>query len=281
MWLAQNAKLQTFHVDYPHTPWETVDLPSNAHAHSLLAANDGLWIGYNRGVRFMPYLDGQESFDLPLVNSNPRVDITVMAIGKGADGLVYFGLSTGLYIWDGSELHFEDLLSQADQENNVLPPRVNRIYADGDDVWVGTSRGLHQFVNGELRKSWTDEVRGASSFNTSSVGVIAPSPRGEELLVGIGRELFLFDKIGFDLVLELPSVITSLCAGPYQLWLTTNGSGRFVISMGGPQINWDHVVQSRYPNRFGYQSMAMADMNTLWIGSNGSGLIILRAAFGQ
>ena len=282
MWLAHNAGMQTFHVDYPHAPWETVALPSNAQAYSFLVADDGLWIGYNGGARFIPYLEGQESFDLPLAKLDPRVDNTVMAIGKGADGLMYFGLSTGLYIWDGSELQLEDLLSQADQENDVLRPRVNRIYADGEDVWVGTSRGLHQFVNGELRKSWMDELREASSFYSSSVGVIAPSPRGEELLVGIGRELFLFDRIEFDLVLELPSVITNLCTGTYQLWLTTDGSGMFLVTMDDtPQIYWDDISQSNYPNRFGYQALTMSDMGTLWIGSKGSGLILFRSAFTQ
>ncbi len=283
MWLAEIGALQTFNVDHPNAPWETVDLPSNAQAYSFLVANDGLWIGYNGGARFISYLEGDQTFDLPLEKPDPKIDNTVMAIGKDAEGWTYFGLSSGLYTWDGSELYYEDLLSQTDQQNNIYPPRVNCIYADGEGVWVGTSRGLHQFINGELSISWMEELRDASSFYSSSVGVIAPSPNSEDLLVGIGRELFTFDKLTFDLVLQLPSAITSLYAGPYQLWLTTDGGGLFDVAMDNtPQIYWDSASQMRgYPDRFGYQALTMSDMRTLWVGSTESGLIRLQAAFGQ
>jgi len=113
--------------------------------------------------------------------------------------------------------------------------------------------------------------------------VIAPSPNNEDLLVGIGRELFTFDKLTFDLVLQLPSAISSLYAGPYQLWLTTDGGGLFDVAMDNtPQIYWDSASQMRgYPDRFGYQALTMSDMRTLWVGSTESGLIRLQAAFGQ
>lgn len=283
MWVANGSALQHFPTGQPSVPWDVVALPQNAIAHSLFAANDGLWIGHTRGARFLPYLEEFEVVDIPLLDLPLGYDHTVTAINQDANGLAYLGLSTGLYIWDGSELVFDDLLSEAQRKNKILPPRVNRIYADGDEVWVGTSLGLYKFVDGSRRLAWAESLQNASSFYAQSVGVLAPNPRGGGLLVGIGRELFSFDGQQFALALQLPSEIRSLYIGPYQIWLATANSGLYTLPMDDTDtIYWGLADKNNaLPEGYGYQAILMSDAHTLWIASSKHGLIRLTGTYGQ
>jgi ligand-binding sensor domain-containing protein len=283
IWVANRSALQHFPANQPAAPWETVALPQNAIAHSLFVANDGLWIGHTRGARFLPHLEDFDVVDIPLLDLPLGYDHTVTAINKDANGLVYLGLSTGLYIWDGLELVFDDLLSETQRENNILPPRVNSLHADGDEVWVGTSQGLFKFVNGSRQLSWVESLQNASSFYAQSVGVLAPNPRGEGLLVGIGRELFTFDGRQFTQVLQLPSEIRSIYHGPYQIWLATANSGLFTLPMDDTdRIYWELADKNDgLPESYGFQALLMSDTHTLWIASSENGLVRQTGMFGQ
>jgi ligand-binding sensor domain-containing protein len=283
IWVANGSVLQHFPANQSSAAWEVETLPQNAIAHSLFVANDGLWIGHTRGARFLPYLEGFEIVDIPLLDLPMEYDHTVTAISKDANGLVYLGLSTGLYIWDGSELVFDDLLSEAQRKNKVLPPEVNRIYADGDEVWVGTSLGLYKFVEGSRRLSWADALQNVSSFYAQSVGVLAHNPRGAGLLVGIGRELFTFDGRQFTLVLRLPTEIRSIYCGPYQIWLATANSGLYTIPMDDTNtIYWGLSEKNNaLPGSYGYEALLMSDTHTLWVASSKNGLIRLTGTYGQ
>jgi len=283
MWLAEDVALQNFLVDSPSVPWETVSLPNDAQAHCFLVTNDGLWIGHTRGARFIPYLEQSAIFDLPVDYSIQGIDNTVTAMAKDANGLMYFGLSTGIYVWDGSDLQYYDLLSNADRQKNVFQPRVNSIYVEDVVVWVGTSNGLYKFLSGALSASWVDSLKDASSFSSASVGVISASPRGVGMLVGIGKELFHFSHSKFQQVLTLPSEIRSLYAGPYQIWLATGSTGLYSVFMDDTsQINWDSVSKfSDMPDRYGNQAIIMTDTHNLWVAASENGLFRITGMFGQ
>ena len=283
IWVANGLALQHFPADQPSTRWIEVSLPGQAVTHSLFAANDGLWIGHTDGARFLPYLEEFEVVDIPVLELPLGFDHAVASIGKDGQGLMYFGLSTGLFTWDGSELHHEDLLTDVQRENRVLPPRVNSIFVDDKGVWVGSSHGLHQFVNGSLRTSWEESLQSISSFYAQSVGVVAFNPRGGGLMVAIGSELFSFDGRQFIRLLQLPTEIRSMDIGPNQIWLATANSGLFSIPMDDSDaIYWDLADKNNaLPESYGYQAVLISDPHTLWIGSSQNGLTRLRGMYGQ
>ncbi len=283
IWVANGSALQYFPADQPSATWTDVSLPDQAVTHSLFAANDGLWIGHTGGARFLPYLEEFEVVDIPVLDLPLGYDITVTAINKDDQGFVYFGLSTGLFTWDGSELHYEDLLTDVQRKNRVLPPRVNSIYAFDDAVWVGSSYGLHKFVNGSLRTSWEESLQSISSFYAQSVGVVSSNPREEGLLVAIGTELFSFDGLQFSRLLQLPTEIRNLVIGPNQIWIATGNSGFYSVPMDDSDaIYWAMADKNNaLPESYGYQAVLISDPHTLWIGSSQNGLTRLRGMYGQ
>jgi hypothetical protein len=281
LWLAGEQGLQHFSAAQPAAPWIDEPLPGEARPFSFYVASDGLWIGHTGGARFIPYLDSAERLDIPMTGGGAGVDNTVTAIGRDAELRVYFGLSAGLRTWDGANLRLVDLSGGSAQ----LPqPRVNAIYASGLESWVGTSRGLFRFVRGEQVDRWVEALQSASSYGSASVGALLPSPLGDGLLVSIGRELFLFDgQERFQKVLELPAEITSLYAGPYQLWLATASAGLYSVPVDdSPAVYWEIAARDlNLPDHFGYQALAMSDAYTLWLASSANGLTRLSGMWGQ
>ena len=148
---------------------------------------------------------------------------------------------------------------------------------------MGSSYGLHKFVNGSLLTSWAESLQSISSFYAQSVGVVSSNPRGSGLLVAIGSELFSFDGRQFSRMLQLPTEIRSLVIGPYQIWLATANSGLYSVPMDDSEaIYWAFADKNEaLPESYGYQAVLMSDPHTLWIGSSRNGLIRLRGTYGQ
>jgi hypothetical protein len=141
---------------------------------------------------------------------------------------------------------------------------------------------LHKYVNGSLEQSWTDELRAISTFSQTAVGVVAPSPRGVGLLVGVGSQLFGFDGRQFTLLLELPSEVRSIYPAPYALWVATASSGIYSVSMDEQDTYWDSASHvAGFSDRFVYQSILMSDAYTLWFASQDGGLERYSGTFGQ
>lgn len=281
VWVAGKRHLQYFQANKPLAPWGELPLPGDAVAFSLLVASDGLWIGHTRGATFLPYI-GEDVLHLPVGGDATPPGAAVMAMGRDANGLLYLGTDSGLNIWDGQSFQFFDLLTESQRAQQSYPSRVNAIYTDGLTVWVAAVSGLHKFVNGSLEQSWDDELRAISTFSQTSVALVAPSPRGDGLLVGIGSQLFAFDGLQFTLLLELPSEIRSIHPAPYALWLATASSGIYAVSMDEQDIYWDsasHIMG--FSERFGYQSILMSDAYTLWFASLDGGLERISGTFGQ
>ncbi len=281
VWVAGKRHLQYFQANQPLAPWGELPLPGDAVAFSFLVASDGLWIGHTRGATFLPYI-GEDVLHLPVGGDATPPGAAVMAMGRGANGLLYLGTDSGLNIWDGQSFQFFDLLTESQRAQQSYPSRVNAIYTDGSTVWVAAVSGLHKFVNGSLEQSWDDELRAISTFNQTSVALVAPSPRGDGLLVGIGSQLFAFDGLQFTLLLELPSEIRSIHPAPYALWLATASSGIYAISMDQQDIYWDSASHvAGFSQRYPYQSILMSDAYTLWFASLDGGLERISGTFGQ
>jgi ligand-binding sensor domain-containing protein len=279
LWLAGRGGVQYFRADQPASPWQHMPLPDNAQPYAFFVASDGLWIGHTNGARFLPYLE-EEPVDLSIGDPDTVVDDTVTAITVAQNGLVYFG-THGLSIWDGRDFTYVDLLSDEERERNGYPPRVNALFADGDVVWVGASNGLYQFKQGRLIESWGETLLNLTG-STPSVGVVAPSPDGNGLLVAVGNNLYRFDMDRFELVLELDSEIRSIYAMPYALMLATGKSGIYSLPKDDFGIYWDQVSGGGgFARCFGYQAITMSDGHTLWTGSWEGGLQRSQALYGQ
>jgi streptogramin lyase len=280
LWLAGKGGVQYFPADQPASHWQQMSLPENAQAHALYVAPDGLWIGHTQGARFLPYLN-QETLNFPIGDAKMAIANSVTAITVDPGGRVYFGTGSGLSIWDGSRFQYEDLLTREERLKNSYPPRVNVLFVDGDSVWVGASNGLFEFKEGGLVTTWSETLRemGKSSI---SVGAITESPDGAGLLVGVESDLYQFEDGVFELVLDLPSEIRSVYVMPYALMLATADSGLYTLPKDDFGIYWALASGGGgFARCFGYQSIAMSDMHTLWIASCEGGLQRTQALFNQ
>jgi len=281
VWVAGKQHLQYFQARQPSAPWGEVPLPGDAKALSFLVASDGLWIGHTRGTTFLPYI-GEDVLQLPVGGKATPPGATVTAIGRDASGLLYLGTDSGLSTWDGQDFQFFDLLTAAQRTQQAYPSRVTSIHVDGQTVWVGAVSGLHKFVNGRFEQGWTDELRAISTFSQTAVGLVAPSPRGAGLLVGVGSQLFGFDGRQFTLLLELPSEVRSIYPAPYALWIATASSGIYSVSMDEQDIYWDSASHvAGFSASFGQGSILMSDAYTLWFASQDGGLERYSGTFGQ
>ncbi len=282
LWLAGQTSLQHFPAGTPGAPWETMPLPGDAQAHSLYVARDGLWIGHTAGARFLPYLPGEAVVDLPLGDPQTALPNTVTAITVDRAGRVYFGTSSGLSIWDGSQFHYADLLTEADRKKGAYPPRVNALYAEGQKVLVGADNGLYTFEDGVFRSGWMENLTLISSQNTRSVGMILPSPDGCGLLVGLGWDLACYTGVAFDVALTLPGEIRDAVVVDHTLWLATAGAGLYMVPVDSGGILWDLAMPGPdFTHRFGYQAIARSDPYTLWFAGAAGGLLRQRGMWGQ
>lgn len=280
LWVAGRSSLQYFTADQPSSPWGEMNLPENAQPNTFFVGSDGLWIGHTRGARFLPYLD-QEWVDLPMGDPETAIANSVTAITVGQNGWTYFGTSSGLSIWDGSQFVYDDLLTDQARSVNTYPPRVNALHADGDRVWVGASNGLFEFTDGRMVKSWVESLETLDSY-IPSVGVITDSPDGAGLLVAVGGALYQFDSGEFTFLLQLPSEIRSVYALPNALMLATAHSGLYSLPKDGFGIYWDWVDEvGLSKGQYGYQAITMSDAHTLWIASLQVGLQRSQALYGQ
>jgi len=281
VWVAGDQHLQYFQASQPSAPWGEVPLPGEAKAFSFLVASDGLWIGHTRGATFLPYI-GEDVLQLPVGGKATPPGATVMAIGRDSSGLLYLGTDSGLSTWDGQDFQFFDLLTDAQQAQQAYPSRVTSIHVDGQTIWVGAVSGLYKFVDGRLEQSWTDELRTISTFSQTAIGVVAPSPHGAGLLVGVGSQLFGFDGSQFTLLLELPSEVRSIYPALYALWIATASSGIYSVSMDEQAIYWDSASHvAGFSDHFGHGSILMSDAYTLWFASQDGGLERYPGTFGQ
>lgn len=279
LWLAGAATVQHLDADRPDLAWETFSLPRDGTARSFYVASDGLWIGHTWGALFLPYLADEAQIELSLGDPGEGITDTVMAIAVDEVGRIYFGTCSGLTIWDGTTFQYFNLLESTDSS---YPPQVNALFAGGETVWVGAANGLYIFEAGEYRGGWTASLESFSSQSTRSVGVIAPSPDGSGLLVGVGRDLFVFDGISFELVLTLPSEIRSLYIHQNLIWLATASSGLYSLPVDSSGIVWDLASEGDgFADEFGYQAIIMSDAHTVWFAGMEGGLLRQRALWGQ
>jgi hypothetical protein len=96
------------------------------------------------------------------------------------------------------------------------------------------------------------------------------------------RSIYQFEDGVFELVLDLPSEIRSVYAMPYALMLATADSGLFSLPKDDFGIYWEWVSDGGgFARCFGYQSITMSDMHTLWIASCEGGLQRTQALFNQ
>jgi ligand-binding sensor domain-containing protein len=279
IWLAGERTLQHFDVNHPDLPWEVLQLPGGGIAHSFYVTSDGLWIGHTQGALFLPYLRDEARIELPVGDPKEAMADTVTAISVDGAGRVYFGTSSGLSIWDGTSFQYFDLLTPNEKG---APPQVNALYPEGETMRVGTTGGLYTFEAGAFRTSWTGSLESFTSQPSQSVGVISLSPDGAGLLVGVGRDMFIYNGISFNRVLTLPSEIRSLYIHPNLIWLATASSGVYSVPVDSTGVVWDLAAAGDgFSDNFGTQAIVMTDAHTVWFASAKGGLLRQRALWGQ
>ncbi|MBE7504205.1 MAG: ATP-binding protein [Verrucomicrobiales bacterium] len=112
---------------------------------TLLEATDRtLWVGTDGGaVRFPPTAEGAFAPGTCLVPGKIR------ALTEDAQGRIWIGTGSGLYLWDGREA------TRVEYPGEPHRYKIRALHTGRDGaVWVGTAQGLHRFGPGETN-AWS------------------------------------------------------------------------------------------------------------------------------
>lgn len=108
--------------------------------HALLAVNDSIWVGTDRGLARYDGIWTQW-----LANPNTLIDGMVLALAKASDGGVWIGTVTGtLARWQGAPHTRGELTRIAQASAAILA-----IHESQGQLWVGTEEGLFRWDQSE------------------------------------------------------------------------------------------------------------------------------------
>lgn len=239
------------------------------------------WVGTNKGLFLYSYEDG--SFTLIDMGGELPVD-QIMAIGEDHNGNLLIGtFRSGLYICDGMQkIHSHYFKNKT--PSSLTADNISVIHEDADgSLWVGTRQdGLNRI----------DVATGAVAHYTTLNGALGNNSvrtlntYNGKLVVGTYNGLSLLDTVdgshmpytNFDERkggLSHFSVFSAFVDNANTLWVGTYAGG---VSYSNPLNSRFTFYDLRYTHdkMFGiFATMAYQPGHTLWIASEGRGLLSL------
>lgn len=210
----------------------------------------GLWVGgVNAG-----YFDGVGWTNFAttdgLVNRNLR------AIAVDNAQRTWFGTEDGLSIWNGDSFFN---LTQAD---GLPGTTINTFFIDGEEIWIGTERGLLRFADNRLQVFTMATTRLPSD-------VITALARDEDgaLLIGTSEGLARFLEPTMSNVpeFERQSIVALNVLPGNAIWVATATQG--VRYFNG--LNWVAPPGNVLPTAQSVDTLFVDQQGALWLGTDG------------
>ncbi|HWZ62484.1 MAG TPA: diguanylate cyclase [Steroidobacteraceae bacterium] len=216
---------------------------------TLVDSQDRLWVGHHSSGVDVFGANGAHLATLQphAHEAEGNSDHSVYALAETADGTVWVGTRNGLYAvrgdpWRLSAVPFSD----------ATGPNIQRLLADGPDLWVGTRSGLLHYEprSGHWRSY---AAQPAGRLSDSFVLAIARRP-DEKLWVGTRKGLNLFDPtagraLPFAAVaadgtpLERAFVVDLWSEPGGRLWVATIDDGVYVLTEERDAFEVRHLTE--------------------------------------
>lgn len=212
----------------------------------LADSSERLWVGHHASGIDVFGPDG-----VRLSTLQPRhggggavADRSVYALAESPDGTVWMGTRHGLFGVHGAGWHIFAVPFPGDTDG----PNIQRLLADGPDLWVGTRSGLFRYETRTRRwRSYATQSPGG----LSDPFVIAIARRADgRLWVGTRKGLNLFDPTSgktepFTTAAGLAAAfIVDLWSEPDgRLWVATIDDGVYVLTPQAGQFLTRHLTE--------------------------------------
>ncbi len=289
LWSA--ALLSLLLWSYPLAAVETVafrhldsrdGLPQNSITSVVQDAEGYIWLGSHDGLqrydgyRFQSYRNDPRS-------AQSLSDNLVLTLANGPDGSLWIGTQDGLNRLSADRQQLTRFLP-GDKPSQISHRHINRLYVDrAGRVWVGTPRGLDQFVDaegGQFRHLQHNPLD-AGSIPSGFVNALAETPDGK-IWVG-ASSLALFDPATEEVKhfrpgqqeFSAPQYITALWSdGDGGLWVGTLSQGLFYLA---PDSKTFRLYRHNPHEPLSLPSNAVRSLlrdrgGRLWVGTEGGGL---------
>ena len=234
-------------------PYDLQTDKTNNSPRSVYKKSDGLWIGSNKGLYSLTYIEGKYEIDKIFIESNPELSqglgqATVLSLLEDKQGNLWVGTENdGLYIIDKNQTNIAHYSHSRQVENGISGNSIWSLFQDNSGIiWVGTyNNGLDKIdpLHTRIRQYRQNPMKN--------------------------------NTVGYDLV-------SSFVEQDHGLWIGTDGGGLnyldyntgemslFTEGPGGNNIVGDAVL-----------SLLIDSSDNLWVASWEGGISIKRKGSNQ
>jgi ligand-binding sensor domain-containing protein/signal transduction histidine kinase/DNA-binding response OmpR family regulator len=268
---------------YEYTPSNPFSLSDNPLYSMFLDKEGGMWIGsYFGGVNYLPTSTPLFERFIPQENTNQGLKgRRVRELAQDRNGEIWVGTEDGGLSSMNSKTGVFSYVAESSSF-----PNIHGIYADGDQLWVGTfSYGLKviDINNHRVIESFNaSEKKGSLHDNT--VFSITKSPKGD-LFFGTIRGLCRFNRSSrqFEYIKGVPAILINDVVFDTRgnLWLATQTNGVYLLKKGSR-----HWLNFRRSNGSGLTTDKILSIfedseGQIWLPTQGGGLCRYNAVSGK
>ncbi len=249
---------------------------------TFVDSRDRLWIGHHAGGVEVFGADGTRLTTLQPQRGGvgAAADHSVYGLAETADGTVWVGTHNGLY-----RIHEDGWRATAvPLPGDATGPSIQRLLAEGSDLWVGTRTGLFRYEtrSGHWR-SYAAQPPG--ELSDSFVLAIARRPDGK-LWVGTRKGLNLLDPAAGKTVRFADASTTATLGKAFaidlwsapdgRLWVATIDDGVFVLTPLARGLALRHLTEEDGLPSVNIDALQPDLSGNVWV-STGNGLAVIDA----
>ena len=289
VWAASEMGLFVYNVKthdiqhYTYNPANPFSLSDNPLYSLFLDRDGGMWVGsYFGGVNYLPALNPLFERFIPQESTNKGLHgRRVRELAQDKNGIIWMGTEDGGLNYMDPNTGLFTYIKESDSF-----PNIHGIYADGNNLWVGTfSYGL-KVININTHKvteSYCASGR-PGTLHDNTVFSITKSPQGE-LYFGTIRGLCRINRKTnqFEYIKGIPSVLINDVVFDTRgnLWLATQTNGVYLLKKGSK-----HWINFRHDNKSGLTSDKALNIyedseGQIWVPTQGGGICRYNAILGE
>ncbi|MFT2008519.1 two-component regulator propeller domain-containing protein [Pontibacter sp. 13R65] len=266
---------------------DSKDLPSSSVSNITQDQDGFIWIGTKSGLS---RYDGS-TFKL-YTQANGRLGADdVTTVFTDSKGRIWAGTLDGLQLLNKRSESFISFRYQPGNRKSISSNEINTIYEDAaGQIWIGTEHGLNRFIEQDSSfESYLADATVATSLSHNSVKTIYEDTQ-ENLWVGtFGGGLNLFDTKSREFVsyalknvagkeLKAKYIYVMRPFGQNQVLLGTSGEGLLLFDCQSGLIKPFFEQDKELASIAVIRALFEEPDGTLWIGTDGSGLLKVRNA---